>query len=1209
MGELKASESHQEDLSGTTLDHFRIEAVVGRGGMGVVYRAVDERLHRFVALKVLLLEISQDPERRSRFLREARVAASLGHPNIAGVYEVGEDRGRIFIAMEFVEGQTLRACLSSPMLLGTALRLAAQIARGMAGAHDKGVLHRDLKPDNVMVTPEGIAKILDFGVAKQLTPAEIKTSVGVVEHVTAQGFILGTPGYMSPEQAMGRTLDHRSDIFSFGVLLYEMTTGGKPFTGSAMDMLIAVARDTPAPPSSKSPRVNAELERVILRCMARQPKDRYPTARVLCDALEPLAGGTVASSAILLAAQPSSSAMSTMTMTMAGGAGVTSASVRPAPLASRVLPSGTVTLLASDVESSIQLLQDKGDRFDESLRRYHALQRELIARHGGHVVDTTWDGATAVFATAESAVVAASSVQRAMHAERWPDGCDVQVRMGIHTGEPKLTGDRYVGLDVHRAVCIGASAGGGRVLLSAATRDGLKESRDVVLQDLGLRRVQELRYPEHLFELEIAGLERKLPSFQSVAGWGNSLPAQPTTFIGRAEEIESIVSMLRRRDLRLVTLSGPGGTGKTRLSLEVGRALLGDFEAGVVQVLLASVTDPELVPAMIGQALGVHELPGKPILESVKARIGASRMLLLLDNFEQVVGASPAIAELLAACSELKLLVTTRQPLKLRAEREYPVPPLTLPSAAPSPRGAPQAPCEAVRLFVERVRDVKPSFELTPENEPVLEAIVTRLDGLPLAIELAASRMRMLTPQSILDRLHDRLGFLKGGARDLAERQQTLRAAINWSYNLLDEAEKTLFRRISVFQGGFSPESAEEVCGFDAGPPLDVFEGLSSLSDKSLLTQNEVDGEPRLATLETIHEYALGELKPTPDFAVARARHAAHFVSVVEERSRGFMGRDQRRSIGWMITEADNVRAALSWAIEQPTAETTSRLMLELVWYWVPQGHLAEARGWATRALEQTARLGRTRARAEVLEVAGWLSLFSGDFPGAFPFSEESVAIYRELGTEADSARAKIVLGSASAALGKIPEGPELLLEACATCRERGDDYGRTVALIALGEVARAMEEKDQARAYYEEAMVLLRAMKNTFWPGLLIQNLAHFQLHDGDWRGAARLLVETLELGLEYDYPMMVNLYLAAMAGVAVVRGEPAEGVRLLGTVDALLKSLGASFEPTDQAELDRNLTAAKSALGEDVFAAAFAEGMTHSRGQAIAATIKLRS
>jgi len=1205
MGEKKPSESYQEDLSGTTLDHFRIEAVIGRGGMGVVYRAVDERLQRFVALKVLLLEISHDPERRSRFLREARVAASLAHPNIAGVHEVGEDQGRIFIAMEFVAGQTLRACLNAPMLLGTALQLALQIARGMTGAHEKGVLHRDLKPDNVMVTPDGIAKILDFGVAKQLSPAEIDVPAGA-EHVTAQGFILGTPGYMSPEQAMGRALDPRSDIFSFGVLLYEMATGGKPFTGSAMDMLIAVARDTPAPPSSKSPRVNAELERVILRCMAWQPADRYPTARMVCEALEPMTDGVLTRSSILIAAQPFSSSMSMMTMKVGA---VTSVDGAPAPPPARILPSGTVTLLASDIESSLQLLQDKGDRFDESLRRYHALLRELIERHGGHVVDTTWDGATAAFAAAASAVAAATAVQRAMHAERWPDGCDLRVRMGIHTGEPKLAGDRYVGLDVHRAARIGASAGGGRVLLSAATRDGLKESRDVVLQDLGLRRVQELRYPEHLFELEIPGRDRKLASFHSIIGWGNSLPTQPTTFIGRAEEIASIVGMLRRSDLRLVTLSGPGGTGKTRLSLEVGRALFGDFNAGVVQVLLASVTDPELVPAMIGQALGVHELPGKPILESVKARIGASRMLLLLDNFEQVVGASPAIADLLGACSALKLLVTTRQPLKLRAEREYPVPPLALPSAEPAASGAPRSPCEAVRLFVERVRDVKPSFELTPENEPVLEAIVTRLDGLPLAIELAASRMRMLTPQSILERLHDRLGFLKGGARDLAERQQTLRAAIDWSYNLLDEAEKTLFRRLSVFRDGFSPESAEEVCSFEDGLKLDVFEGISSLSDQSLLTQNEVDGEPRLGTLETIHEYALGELRPTPDFAVARARHAAHFVSIVAELSRGFMGRDQRRSIGRMITEADNVRAALSWAIEQPTAETTSRLMRALVWYWIPQGHLAEGRGWATRALEQTARLGRTRARAEVLEVAGWLFLFSGDYPGAFPFCEESVAIYRELGVESDGARAKIALGTTSAALGKIPEGPELVLEASVTCRERGDDYGRTIALIGLGEVARAMEEKDQARAYYEEAMVLLRAMKNMYWPGLLIQNLAHLQLHEGDWRGAAQMLVETLELGLEFDYPMMVNLYLAAMAGVAVVRGEPAEGARLLGTVDALLKSLGASFEPTDQAELDRNLTAAKAALGEDAFAAAWAEGVTRSRGRAIAATIKLRS
>jgi predicted ATPase/class 3 adenylate cyclase len=1190
------------DLSGTKLRHFQIVEMLGRGGMGVVYRALDEKLHRTVALKVLPTEISTHPDRRGRFLREARAAAAVTHPNIAAVYEVNEDEGQIFIVMELVEGQTLRRRLAArEMPLAEVLQVALQIARGMARAHDKGVLHRDLKPDNVMVGPDGEVKILDFGLAKRTlidgpdTPAPQPAADEEAAH-TRDGLIVGTPGYMSPEQAQGEAVDHRTDVYSFGVMLYEMATGALPFSGTTVQMLVAASLGNLMRPSARNARVTPELEAVILRCLARRPEERYPSARMICADLERLAGPGSSPAHSPLASEP------------------TAMISREELARASKLPSGTVTLLAFGVEGAAQVLEALGERYYALLQRSHELIRGAFGRYGGQVVSLAEDGALAAFPAGSQALAAAVAAQRALATEPWPAGAALRIRMGLHTGEPRLTDSGYVGLDVHRAIRIGAAAKGGQILLSAAAREGMADGElaNLVVRDLGSHQLKDLRYPEQIFEISVPGLSGPATSIRSVTNQPNNLPVPPTSFIGRERQIAEVCSLLRLDEVRLVTLTGPGGTGKTRLSIEVGRALLDEHLAGTLQVLLAPLRDPALIVTKIAQALGVPEAPGKPMIESVKSRIGDGRLLLLLDNFEQLVDGASVVAELLASCPNLKVLVTSQQPLRLSYEREYPVPPLQLPAADAS-RADGASDSEATRLFVERVRQSKPSFTVSPSDAPLLATICTRLDGLPLAIELAASRMKIMTLPALLDRLGDRLNLLKGGARDADQRHQTLRATIDWSYNLLDESEKTLFCRLGVFAGGFSIESAEEVCGFEADVPFDVLDGVSSLADKSLLTRGEVDGEPRLGMLETLREYALAQLRQRPEFETVRARHAEHFLTFAEAMAPELMGRDQRRCVGRMLTEADNVRAALTWALEQPSAETTCRFLDALLWLWIPQGNLSEGRGWAARASEQARRsaLGGAASRelAVMLGVAGWLALIGGDYAAANTLSEESVAVYRALGAEADGARAKIALGVTSAALGRIPEGPDLVAEALAASRAAGDTYGTALSLIALGELARAMGDKEQARASYEEAMGLLRKLGNMFWPGMLIQNLAHFRLHDGDWQTAAQLLVETLKLGLEYNYPMVVNLYLAAMAGVAVVRGQPEQGVRLYGAVDTLLKSLGSAFEPTDQAEVDRHMATAKAALGEEAVAAAWREGAGWTRQKAIAATIPLRS
>jgi predicted ATPase/class 3 adenylate cyclase len=1151
--------------------------------MGVVYRAEDENLQRSVAIKLLRGKPFAEAESRARFIDEARAAAAVSHANVAAIYEVGEEAGRVYIAMELVEGQSLLARLVAVPPLDEAMRLALQIAQGLARAHDKGVLHRDLKPDNVMVDAEGRVRILDFGLSKRFLPFEPQGADAVeASRMTQVGQVIGTPGYMSPEQALGLEVDQRTDIYSFGVILYELATCTQLFAGDTLEKVKAAMTLDPEPPSQRNPRVGPELERLILRCLARRPADRFASAHEICAALEHL--------------------------------GVTGRSETPSPV--REIPSGTVTLLQVDVVGFAELVDLLGDQAPEAIARHRRLVRREVGARGGYLVDgppassersAGAHGSLAAFPSARDAVLAAVALHGAHREERWPDDVAVTVRVGLHTGEPRLVKGRYIGLDVHRATRIAAAAASGQVLLSASTWEQVKQADldGATGHDLGTHRLEELRYPEHLYALAIAGVASGDPLI--AAQRPNNLPAQATAFVGRERQLGEVCELVRRADVRLVTLTGPGGTGKTRLSIEVARAFTDEFPAGVYQVLLAPVSDPALVPALVAETVGVPERPGRPALEAIKAAIGNGHMLLVLDNFEQIVAAAPAVAELLTACANLKIIATSREPLKLRFEREYPVPPLELPAG----RDEDLLSYESARLFVDRIRDVRPDFAVTAETAPHIAAICTRLEGLPLALELAASRMKMLTLPALRDRLRDRLGFLRGDARDREARHQTLRATIAWSYQLLDEADRVLFRRVAVFAGGFDIETAEAVCvlGSDASDAsFGVFDRLASLSDKSLLLRGEVDGEPRLDMLQTIREYALDELRATPEAELLRARHAAHFVALADALGPSLMGAEQRRSTGQLLTEAQNIRAALAWAVEQTAPKETIRLLRALQWYWLMHGHLTEAREWTTRALAQTQSSGPTRERAQILEVAALTSLICGDFASALAHAEEGVAIWRGQGDMAGAALSQIVLGLTGFALGRFPDGPHLVEQALVACRKSGDAFGAAFALNVLAELARAGGRFAEARTGYEEAIRLFRQTGNIVFPSLLAVNLVHCHLHEGDWRAAAALLAETLEMGMSFNYPLHISYYLASMACVAVARDRPIDGIRLFGAFEALNASLGAEVQPQDQAEFDSYVAAARRALGDAVVDEEWKRGASWSRDQAIAATLALR-
>ena len=476
------------------------------------------------------------------------------------------------------------------------------------------------------------------------------------------------------------------------------------------------------------------------------------------------------------------------------------------------LPSGTVTMLFTDIVGSTRLLQQLGDGYRAVIADHHRLLREAILVHG-HVVEDRGDGLFAVFARAADALSAAANAQRAIAAHPWPEGGAVLVRMGLHSGDPALVGANYVGLDVHRAARLCDAAHGGQVLLSAATRELVEQHLpdDVTLRDLGEHRLRDLQRPERIFQAVIAGLPDDFPPPRTVNRRPNNLPVARVPILGRDAEVAAARDLLLRDDVGLVTLTGPGGAGKTRLGLQIATTLLDQFEDGVYLVLLAPISDPGLVPATIARALGLRETTDRPLTDALVDYLRERQVLLVLDNFEQIVPAATVVADLLAACPRLKILVTSRAALRLRGERELPVPPLALPDAGQSHSAERLQQYAAVALFAERAREVRPDFAITTENAPAVAEICQRLDGLPLAIELAAARVRLLGPQAMLGRLGRRLPFLTGGSRDLPARQQTLRGTIGWSYDLLDPAEQRLFQRLGVFVGGCTIEAAEAV--------------------------------------------------------------------------------------------------------------------------------------------------------------------------------------------------------------------------------------------------------------------------------------------------------------------------------------------------------------------------------------------------------------
>jgi predicted ATPase/serine/threonine protein kinase len=854
----QASVGEVNDLAlGQTISHYRIVGKLGSGGMGVVYEAEDIRLGRRVALKFLLASLAHDDSILQRFEREARVASSLNHPNICTIYEVEEHDHQPVIVMELLEGESLKQRIRrGPISIAELLDFGIQASDALKAAHAKGIIHRDIKPENIFIIGGTRVKILDFGLAK-VRAAQVTESQSAA--LTVNGTIMGTTPYMSPEQVRGEEIDSRSDLFSLGVVLYEMATGHRPFAGeNSLLVMDAILNTRPVAASQANPSVPAALSRLIAIAMEKDRTQRFQQADDICSDLRQLKRET-----------------------------------QEAPIAA--VPTAPV--------------RTSGDPTVHGIGQLHA--RESAAIH-----------------------------------------------------------DRFSEKPVQPA---------------------------------------EIR-----------------PA---------NLPPQRTGFVGREKEVNAARELLLRKDVRLVTVTGPGGIGKTRLALEVATGVVENFPGGTHFVSLSTISDPDLLASVIVQVLAIRVEGGQSPLEVLKKNLQDSLrlpMLLLLDNFEQLVQAASIVAQLLAAGPNLKILVTSRAALHVYGEHEFPVPPLAVPDSRSPTSVEVLSRCPAVALFVQRAVAAKPDFELNQGNASAVTEICARLDGMPLAIELAAARIKVLSPSSMRTRLASRLQLLTGGARDLPQRQQTLRAAMDWSYDLLSAPEQKLFRRLSAFAGGCNLEGAEAVCDTKGDLDLDLLTGMASMVDKSLVRQFEqAHGESRFAMLETIREYAVEKLQASGEQAFTKRAHAAYCLVLAEEEATEQSGAERGEWVERFACELDNFRASLEWLTETGDADWGLRLGAALFRFWEAREYLAEGRDRLGKLLKLATPAAFTKTRARAFFAAGVLALEQGDFASADVLLRENLDIARHLGDNQSVAISLNALAVIARDRGDVPLAHSLLEVGC----------------------------------------------------------------------------------------------------------------------------------------------------------------------------------
>ena len=970
--------------AGSSLASYEIVSRLGSGGMGDVFLARDRRLERRVALKVLRTSLQDDETHLRRFLQEARAASALTHPNVAIIYDVGEDHGVHFIAMEYVEGQTLADYIGAePLAIQEILSTSMQIAQALHAAHTSGIIHRDVKPANLMITAAGVVKVLDFGLARVTAREALSSDTGtVLSPKSESGVIVGTVAYMSPEQAVGAAIDHRTDLFSLGVVLYQSATGRLPFKGlTTMDTIERIRHGEPDAIARFNSAIPAELERIIRKCLSKDPHRRYQSAADLLTDLRALAGNSEA-------------------------------------------------------------------------------QRLLAA-------------------TGES---------------------------GPH-----------------------------------------------------------------------------------------NFPANLTSFVGRRQEVEHLSQLLR--STRLLTVTGAGGSGKTRLAQQLGTAVATEYAAGAWFVDLAPVSNPDLLANMVAHALEVPERAvassGDALIEWLKPR----DVLLILDNCEHLVDPCAALAEtLLRHSPRLRIVATTREALGVPGEKVWRIPSLALPPAS-QPQLDPEnlRALDAVQLFVERAAAVAP-FVLTRENARAVVDICQRLDGLPLAIELAAARVKMLAVEQIRDRLHDRFRLLAGGGRTVVARQRTLEAAVDWSYELLADAERRLLARLSVFSGGWTLEAAEQVCsshGIDASEVLDL---LSRLVDKSLVVVDQTAAtEPRYRFLETIRQYGRERLFRSGETATISERHFDYFLEFARRAEPELIRRNQVVWLNRADQDHDNLRTAIEWGAAESTRSADALHLAKcLWWFWTKRGYFMEGRQRLEAALAAVADAPPglyTRAHVGLMHLA----LFAGDLEGTEEMVARTVVAAQEAGDPWAESFSLAIAAILESDRGNFDRSMEVARKArdvalTSTDPNASQPLALAVRMLAYGTLQNG--DLPLSSRLFEQAVALRRDADEIWSLGILLSDLAAVRVLQNQHEDAAALAREALGLCRSLGDHRGIAWSLQTFAMLEAAAGRARDAAVIYGAAEAMLESVGATGQATVTRVQDRYLTLARDAIGEAQFRAAVARG-----------------
>jgi predicted ATPase/class 3 adenylate cyclase len=856
------------------------------------------------------------------------------------------------------------------------------------------------------------------------------------------------------------------------------------------------------------------------------------------------------------------------------------------------LPTGTVTFLFTDIEGSTRLLQELGDRYRDVQDRHTAIVRQAIAEHDGVEVRTEGDSFFAAFRTPAQAVWAAVAAQRTLAAETWTHGGPLRVRIGMHTGEGVLGGDDYIGLDVNRAARIGAAGWGGQIVLSDATRSLVQHElpEGVSVRSQGAHRLKDLAHPEHLHDVVIDGLLDEFPPLRTLEVPVN-LPVELTSFVGREREIARGVELLGQT--HLLTLTGPGGTGKTRLAVRIAATIAADFPDGVAFVDLSPITDPALVISTIAAAVGIREEGWeRPAREALEDHVAEREMLLLLDNFEQVVEAASDVRRLLTVSARSKVLVTSRSPLHLRGEQELRVTPLPVPDLRTASTVEDLSRSDAVALFAHRAAAVASDFQLNETNVPQVAEICARLDGLPLAIELAASRAGLLGPSAMLSRMERPLPLLDQGPRDLPARQRTLRATVRWSYDLLTDRERPLFRRLSAMVGGATLETAEAVCLAEGADGVDVLEIISPLVDSSLVHAVPTESaEPRFDMLRTVREFGLERLDAEDDRAEIERRHAGWFLRLAETAEPKFRGPEIERWLWTLEVEHDNLRAALRRAIEEQDSDLALRLVAALFRFWHLAGHIPEGIRWARAALALPGAQHRNASRASALATLGGLSYWRNDFPVTRSAYEEALEISTELEDLPAVAEGSYNLAFAYRLDRNGPGARELLERARAMFERLGDRRGVVDCLWALSLLARLEGDLELARTLGEEGLRLHRELGDLFGviDSLHVRGRAAYEMGELDIARAS--VMESLEMLGSAGFRTGIAIALDNLAAQENERGLPVRAVRLGGASEALREDAGAQAPP-EFIDLPDPRAKARESLSPEQIAAAWEEG-----------------